>query len=496
MSHKRQNSDLLKATHLMEEVSLGDRDSLENQRDIPRSSNLMQSVPDDVLAEIFQAGTSMSRDPVGDRFIDYLPKLPFPHLVSSVSRRWRDVALCSPRLWTTIVFNSDGMTNHEGPSLWIERSGACLLDITISTNPWNFDNLLESAMDQIIPHTGRWRRFTAEGLSKDMVQTVVARLRTASAPHLREFKMISEYKYSLGTTDVTSSVCDRVFIGGAPSLTEARLIGPYHTYTPPLTGLTCLQLGGSHQANDTVKISANCFRDFLTASPFLTDLVLHCLDVVFPLNTTVSDIQIPSLRSLTMSRTFNFWKLFSLLSLPKLETLALGQISQFDDTSIDFGTQSYATVTALKLVRCRRIHDSLAKLICSSFPSITHLDLIKSSGLVLEHPHVRSDSDGAIIWPHLKTLTISYPVKYETICDFIDNRKEMGHPLETVGMWSRFRREIEVFKLDNESKLNVQYPADLQSAMEEVENEEYEDRREEEDHFTSTDFDGYGEDSD
>jgi hypothetical protein len=113
---------------------------LENQRDIPRSTDLMHSMPDDVLAEIFQAGTSMQRDrivglvgigdPVG---IDDHPVLLLPLLVSSVSRRWRDVALSSSRLWTTIVFNCNWFkTNREGPSLWIERSGVCLLDITIS----------------------------------------------------------------------------------------------------------------------------------------------------------------------------------------------------------------------------------------------------------------------------------------------------------------------------------------------------------------------------
>ena len=493
MSHKRQNSDLLKATHLMEEASLGGRDSLENQRDIRRSNDLVQSVPDDILAEIFQAGTSMCKNPVGKLFVDDPPKLPFPHLVSSVSRRWRDVALCSPRLWTTIVFNCNGTTNHEGPSLWIERSGECLLDITISISlrPWNFKDSqsnLKSAMDQIIPHTSRWRRFTVDSLSHSMVETVVAPLRTASAPHLQDFAVI--FKTIMIDGFRTRDVCDRLFTGGAASLTAARLIG-HHIYTPPLTGLTYLELGGSYRANNVVRISANGLRDILTASPFLTDLVLCRLDIVFSLNTTVSDIQIPSLRSLTMSRTFHFWKLFSLLSLPKLETLALGQISQFDDTSIDFGPQSYATVTALKLVRCAGIHHSLAKSIYSSFPSIIHLDLIESSGLVPEHPHIRSDRDGAIIWPYLKTLTISYPVKYDTICEFIDNRREMGHPLGTVGVWSRFRREIEVFKLDNESKSNFQYPAGLKSAMEEVEYQEYDD----EDRDEEIGFEMYGLDS-
>lgn len=266
-------------------------------------------------------------------------------------------------------------------------------------------------------------------------------------------------------------------------------------YIPPLTGLTYLQLGGSYRPTQIAKITANGLRDLLTASPFLIDLVLQCLDVEFPLNTSVFDIQIPSLCSLTMSfshRAPNFWKLFSLLSLPKLETLILAHMSQFGEPIIDVGSQNYATVTVLKLVRCSHIHHSLAKSLYSSFPSIIHLDLIKSSGLVLEHPHVRNDSDLAIIWPHLKTVTISYPVRYKTICNFIDNRKEIGHPLGMINVWSHIRQETEVLKLDNESKSNFQYPTGLKSAIEEVEYEEYED----EEDFNCNDFDRYGLDSD
>jgi hypothetical protein len=487
----------------MGEVSLGGGDSLDNQRDIPRSSDWTQSVPDDVLAEIFQAGTSMCRDPVGIHTIydPQLPVLPFPHLVSSVSRRWRGVALSSPRLWTTIVFNCNRTTNHEGPSLWIKRSGVCLLDITISMDPWLWGSGLEfnlqSAMDQIMPHTGRWRRFTVDNLPRNMVETVVLRLRTASAPHLRDFKMALSRDDGF-ETDAASTVCDRLFTGGAASLTEARLIGVY-IYTPPLTGLTYLQLGGTYQA--TKKITANCLRDLLTASPFLINLVLHHLDIAFPLNTTssVSNIQIPSLCSLTIanvsSHALDFWKLFSLFSLPKLETLMLASMSQFSEPLTDIGHQSHATVTILQLVKCGRIHHSLAKSLYSSFPCIIQLDLVASSGLVLEHPHVRSDGDLAIIWPHLNTITITYPVEYETICDFIDNRKEMGHPLGTVNVWSRIRQQMEVFKLDYVSKSKFQYPAGLKSAIEEVKHEEYEDSYEEE-HLTSRDFDGYEYDSD
>jgi hypothetical protein len=481
----------------MGNVWLGGRDSLENQRDISHSGDLTQSVPDDVLAEIFQAGTLICGGSVND-----LSVLPFPHLVSSVNRRWRDVALCSPRLWTTIVLNCDGWTNHERPSLWIKRSGACLLDITLSMNAWGCWRLdLKPAMDLIIPHTSRWRRFTVNSLSQDMAETIFARLRTASAPHLRIFEMILD-DVGFETTNVTSSICDPIFTGGAASLTKARLIGPYHICTPPLTGLTYLQLGGSSQLASIFKITANDLRDLLTASPFLIDLVLQRLDIIFLMNTSVSDIQIPSLCSLTisfLSKALDFWKFFSLLSLPKLNTLVLARISharisQIGSLFIDIRFQS-STVTVLKLVKWGLIHPSVAKSLHSSFPSIIHLDLIESSGLVLEHPHVRSDSDLGIIWPHLKTVTFSYPAKYETICDFVDNRKEIGHPLDTVNVWSRIRQEMEVFKLDNESTSNFQYPAGLKSAIEEVEDEEYEDeecRKAELDRLHPNDFDRYG----
>jgi hypothetical protein len=112
----------------------------------------------------------------------------------------------------------------------------------------------------------------------------------------------------------------------------------------------------------------------------------------------------------------------------------------------------------------------LAKSFHSSFPSLIQLNLVDSSGLILEHPSVEN-GDSAIIWPHLKTITVAYPVKYGTICDFINNRKEMGHPLGTVNVWSHIRWQTEELKLDYVSKL---YLTGLKSAIEQVEYEEYE----------------------
>ena len=107
-------------------------------------------------------------------------------------------------------------------------------------------------------------------------------------------------------------------------------------------------------------------------------------------------------------------------------------------------------------------------------------------GLVLQHPHVRNDDDLGIIWPHLKTITIGYPVLYGTICDFINNQKEMGHPLETVNVWSHIRQQMEVLKLEyvTESKFH----AGLESAIDKVEYEEYDYNA---DNLTGEDLDLY-----
>jgi hypothetical protein len=59
----------------------------------------------------------------------------------------------------------------------------------------------------------------------------------------------------------------------------------------------------------------------------------------------------------------------------------------------------------------------------------------------------------------------------------------MGHPLETVNVWSRIRQEIAVIKLDNANPL---YLAGLKSAIKEVDYEEHGE------HFTSNGFEWDG----
>ncbi|OBZ65560.1 hypothetical protein A0H81_14409 [Grifola frondosa] len=105
----------------------------------------VQSLPTEVLVMIFKAGCRMPHpDPVSDSGDPR--RIPFPLLVSSVSRYWRDVAINTPSLWTNITIKQ---TKPLGwVPLCLQRSGGQLLDITIDCRP--LATLTAAVVDDIV----------------------------------------------------------------------------------------------------------------------------------------------------------------------------------------------------------------------------------------------------------------------------------------------------------------------------------------------------------
>ena len=94
-------------------------------------------------------------------------------LLARVNQYWRQVALSTPQLWTTIFLDSKSLSGsgaREGqeapaepssssslcmPKVCLERSGACPLSITVFSQEFNVDIL-----NFIIPLSDRWRRMS------------------------------------------------------------------------------------------------------------------------------------------------------------------------------------------------------------------------------------------------------------------------------------------------------------------------------------------------
>src|SRR5262245_57521002 len=63
-----------------------------------RKRDISCNLPHEIMAQIFEEGTFMPKNQDA--------RLPFQHLVSSVNRCWRLIALSAGRLWATVVFKT------------------------------------------------------------------------------------------------------------------------------------------------------------------------------------------------------------------------------------------------------------------------------------------------------------------------------------------------------------------------------------------------------
>jgi hypothetical protein len=118
----------------MEDLLSGVRVHIAELRSVNRGAGTY-NLPSETLSAIFEAGlpeTPKTRERGRASWFDQSEErtTPFELLVSSVSRRWRNVALQTPRLWTVLVIDALGLT-HDLYDLYLHRSKMCPLDITL-----------------------------------------------------------------------------------------------------------------------------------------------------------------------------------------------------------------------------------------------------------------------------------------------------------------------------------------------------------------------------
>ncbi|KAJ7487320.1 hypothetical protein B0H11DRAFT_1035182 [Mycena galericulata] len=101
-------------------------------------------------------------------FTNFLPAYPersplvgpsSPSFLTNISRRWRDVALSTPTLWSSFHLNLNIPRRHEQQlrllELWLDRSGACPLSLEL-VHDLDSGNSTASFTEAVMRHAHRW----------------------------------------------------------------------------------------------------------------------------------------------------------------------------------------------------------------------------------------------------------------------------------------------------------------------------------------------------
>lgn len=136
--------------------------------------------------------------------------------VTHVCRRWRQVALSDPNLWSTVVFD----LGAEWADEMLARSKAALIsysrDLSLSSNAWRTRT---RALDDIVTlgkHLSHIRRLALFGYPEALQPAM--RALTSPAPHLESLELWNRYELSV-------ALPSNLFAHDAPKLRHVTLVG-------------------------------------------------------------------------------------------------------------------------------------------------------------------------------------------------------------------------------------------------------------------------------
>lgn len=302
---------------------------------------------------------------------DHEGVLPFQVLVSHVCRHWREIAIESPVLWTTLSFDED--MPLEMAKAWIQRSKDLPLDVHIdcqlsedddceaaandlnnafpeidtpvqqdqdmcenSDTPYSFPPFsihhLNLVLDLIIPHVTRWHSLDVTASTYEYIYKVLFRLADCAAAPQLEILQLYHYKDCEDYEAFTSTDLREAFLpfhGNAPKLRNVALWGVHLDWERSLSMLCNLQdLELSYHAKDA-RPSYATFVQMIALSPELRTLSL-CLSGPQEHDDLTNDwgtglIEIPSLKDLVLCYHESRYAIAfaQKLSVPNLHSLTL-----------------------------------------------------------------------------------------------------------------------------------------------------------------------------
>ncbi|KAI0317250.1 hypothetical protein OF83DRAFT_166350 [Amylostereum chailletii] len=425
----------------------------------------IEDFPNEILLLIFEAG-QRSRP----RYSDKGP--PFEVCVTQVSRRWRQLALRTPHLWTWVEFRLLRNISFFKAHIYCIRSSDLPLHITIDTTGWkgllrgesfsvifmNHIKYLKALFDTLTTHAHRWASFALSLHHPKLMEIALKRLAPIpAAPNLRDLALAVR----------------RLPMSNIPELvkipTEHR---PFHDNAPLLRHLTlegvCLPWDSAHYIAlsslslknhpDRCRPNFQEFSRILSNSAELESLVISNAGPRAS-SATGEDphVELPTVLDFTLQDlTFaDATALMTHLTLPNLDTLTLRLFDQHgksryfnSDVQVRDFVRQLATpykgtgrsllqpVQALYLDHATSNDLPLAERLLSSLPNLRVLALNYSPDghtldLLGDRPGMRKPSDDPravrVLCPLLRILVVRL-VSRGLLVHVLKHRKSIGFP--------------------------------------------------------------------
>ncbi|KAJ7435768.1 hypothetical protein B0H11DRAFT_2256812 [Mycena galericulata] len=255
------------------------------------------TLANEIISEIFLHRVSLSKGP--DLF-PYGPESPL--FLGHICRKWREIALSTPSLWTTIDLDPGDIATHESQlrllamiytiAIWLTRSRDCSLSITLAHSP----ELAPPSrfIAAIVAHCKRWQEVNLWIPFRDLF------LIQGEFPRLRTLRIGWNEPYSVARR--LSSTLPLTIFHDAPKLDTIGLMSGWnlHLFLLSWERMTCIDLLGvpyPHELMVVLSTAPNITRfsaEILSSSdaesmarvgdiPPL--LHLHSVELLHPLNT-------------------------------------------------------------------------------------------------------------------------------------------------------------------------------------------------------------------
>ncbi|KAK7062325.1 F-box domain-containing protein [Favolaschia claudopus] len=244
-------------------------------------------------------------------------------ILSHVSRRFRNVVIGTPGLWTNIEvrFAEDSYEHRfaEVLKLYLQRSNPLTMNVSVSLGILD-DGVATLAewLLQVAPEINRIESLSVVLRSiQDDFSLEFAPLRHLAAPNLLNLEIIN-------LSYIRTARCPlQLFSAGAPNLSSVRMDGFFPHPAPPwISSLATLKIDGEHFLEDDDKIIY--LSMFQTQSLCLVNLSIDLYKVDLP----PTSVRVPSLASLAISidhadDDFLMWQNVAFFDCPALTQLTV-----------------------------------------------------------------------------------------------------------------------------------------------------------------------------